>query len=79
MFNREAQCSQKGAKELTDKLQGSEEADLATICDGADQVFLFGCLLVVLLKLFFGLHKLIKKILSSNLISWALNYYFLKL
>ena len=41
MFNREAQCSQKGAKELTDKLQGSEEANLATICDGADQVFLF--------------------------------------
>ena len=39
MFNREAECSQKGAKELADKVNASEEAALATICDGADQVF----------------------------------------
>jgi hypothetical protein len=41
MCNREAGCSQNGAKELNDKLQASEEGALAVICDGADQVFSF--------------------------------------
>jgi len=38
IFYRESQCSQKGAKDLADKLEASEEAVKATICDGADQV-----------------------------------------